>query len=220
MKRKIRQKPPEKVWADFIEQERLTDDQVKKFQQYEALLSEWNRSMNLTAIRGLSETVHRHFSDSLILRKFLDLSKVNLVADVGSGAGFPGIPLKIMFPHLGVILIEVSKKKQKFLHAVIAALGLENIEVCDLDWRTFLRKTESDVEYFLARASLDPVELCRVFKPGCSYKDSKVIYWATEEWGEVIEEVIEEEFIKEFVQQKFPYTIKRRKRKLVLFGRE
>jgi 16S rRNA (guanine527-N7)-methyltransferase len=212
MKRQIRQKPPERVWSDFVAQEQLTDEQLEKFQQYEALLSEWNRSMNLTAIRGLSETVHRHFSDSLILRKFLDLSKVQLIADVGSGAGFPGIPLKIMLPHLGMILIEVSKKKQKFLRAVIAALGLEKIEVCDIDWRTFLRKTESEVEYFLARASLDPVELCRVFKPGCFYKNSKIVYWATEEWEP-------ENFIEKFVQQEFAYTMKRKKRKLVLLGR-
>lgn len=213
MKHKIRQKPPERVWADFKEQEQLTTEQLEKFQQYEALLSEWNKAMNLTAIRGLSETVHRHFSDSLMLRKFLDLSQVKLVADIGSGGGFPGIPLKIMFPHLGVILIEVSNKKQKFLRAVIAALGLEGIEVCDLDWRTFLRKTESDVEYFLARASLDPAEMCRIFRPACPYKDAKIIYWATEEWEP-------EEFVKEFVREEFLYTMKRKKRKLVLLGRE
>ena len=86
----MRCKPPERVWRDFKEDEQLTDEQLEKFQHYQALLSEWNRSMNLTAIRGESEIVHRHFSDSLILRKFIDLSSVSMIADIGSGAGFPG----------------------------------------------------------------------------------------------------------------------------------
>ena len=71
----------------------------------------------------------------------VDLNKVKVIVDVGSGAGFPGIPLKILFPHLGIILIEVNKKKQRFLQTVIRILELKDIEVCGLDWRTFLRKT-------------------------------------------------------------------------------
>lgn len=213
MKKKIRQKPVEKVWADFQKREDVTDEQLQKFQQYEALLSEWNRSMNLTAITGTSEIVDRHFSDSLILRKFFDISKMSLVADVGSGAGFPGVPLKIMFPHLGVILIEVKRKKQKFLKTLIDHLELTDIQVCDLDWRTFLRTTESEVEYFLTRASLDPTELCRMFKPGCLYKNSKLVYWAAEDW-------VSDPKIKKFVKEEFMYTIKRKKRKLVLFERD
>jgi 16S rRNA (guanine(527)-N(7))-methyltransferase RsmG len=211
MERKIRQKAPEKVWADFKQQEGLTDNQLKKFQAYEALLSEWNKKINLTAIRGLSETVHRHFSDSLILGKFIELSKVKVIVDVGSGGGFPGLPLKIMFPHLGLILIEVSKKKQDFLKAVVSALELENVDVCGIDWRTFLRTTEGDIDYFLARSSLDQSELARMFKPGCTYKNSKLIYWASEEWEP-------DKLIAHFVKDNFLYSIKRKKRKLVLMG--
>jgi 16S rRNA (guanine527-N7)-methyltransferase len=204
-----REKPAEKIWADFKDRENLTESQLIQFQKYEALLSEWNKSMNLTAISGLSETVNRHFSDSLIFRKFFDVNEIKLVADVGSGAGFPGVPLKIMFPHLGVILIEVSKKKQKFLNALISTLGLKDIEVCDIDWRTFLRKTESDVEYFLTRASIDPVELVRMFRPGCFYKNVKLVYWAAENW-------LPNKLVEKFVSKEFAYSIKRKKRKLVL----
>lgn len=211
MEKKIRQKSPEKVWADFKEQESLTEAQLKMFQKYEALLFEWNKKVNLTAISGLSETVHRHFSDSLMLGKFVELSKVKVICDVGAGGGFPGLPLKIMFPHLGLILIEVSKKKQEFLRAVVSTLGLEGVDVCELDWRTFLRTTESDVDYFLARSSLDPLELARMFKPGCSYKNSKLIYWASEEWEP-------NKLIAHFVKDKFFYSIKRKKRKLVSMG--
>jgi len=135
------------------------------------------------------------------------------VADVGSGAGFPGIPLKIIFPHLGVVLIEVTKKKQKFLQTVINELGLEGIEVCDLDWRTFLRKTESPIEYFLTRASLDPLELSRMFKPACPYKNAGLVYWASEEWEAAPR-------LKEFVKKEYEYVIKRKKRKLVLLKKD
>jgi len=210
--RQERQKPVEKIWSNFQVQERLTDKQLEQFKRYEALLYEWNKAMNLTAISGASETVNRHFSDSLILRKFLDLSKVNLVTDVGSGAGFPGVPLKIMFPHLAVILIEVKHKRRKFLQALIDQLELKDIQICELDWRTFLRKTESEVDYFLARATLDPIELCRMFRPGCSYKNSKLVYWAAIDWKP-------EGIVEQFVQKEFMYIIKRKQRKLVLMGR-
>jgi len=210
MTHKVRQKPPEKVWADFKEREKISSEQLEKFQAYQALLSEWNKVMNLTAIRGLSEIVHRHFSDSLALRNFIDLSSA-VIADIGSGAGFPGIPLKIMFPDLGVVLIEVSKKKQRFLNTVIKTLGLKDIEICGLDWRTFLRTTEGEIDYFLARASMDPVELCRMFKPGCTYKGSKLVYWATSDWEP-------DQAIEKFVLKEFNYTLKRKKRKLVLMG--
>jgi len=210
--KKLREKPPERVWADFKESEGLTDRQLELFQRYEALLSEWNRSMNLTAISGLSEMVHRHFADSLALRKFINLSEAKILADVGSGAGFPGIPLKIMFPHLGLVLIEVTKKKQRFLRSVIASLELSDVEVCDFDWRTFLRKTEGEIDYFLARASIDTVELSRLFRPASPYKNSKLVYWATADWEP-------EELIKNLVQEEFFYTMKRKERKLVLMAK-
>ena len=211
MKQKLREKPPERVWEDFKEQESLTDVQLDQFKKYEALLSEWNKTMNLTAISGLSSVVLRHFVDSLALCKFFDVSSFGLVVDVGSGGGFPGLPLKIMFPDLPMILIEVSKKKQRFLHAVIAALELEEIEVCGLDWRTFLRTTKSDVKYVLARASLGPLELCRMLKPGCTYKNANIIYWASEDWQP-------DPLIEKFFKRELFYKLKRKTRKLVLMG--
>jgi hypothetical protein len=105
----------------------------------------------------------------------------------------------------------VTKKNQRFLKTVIKTLELEDITVCDLDWRTFLRTTESEVEYFITRASLGTVELSRMFKPGCSYKNSKLIYWASQDW-------VPEESIEKFVKKEFEYTLKRKKRKLVLMG--
>lgn len=211
MKKSVRTKPAEKVWAAFQEEQTLTDEQLEQFCKYEALLTEWNRTINLTAITDIASIVSRHFTDSLVLRQCLDLTKINLIADIGSGAGFPSIPLKIMFPHLGLILLEVSKKRQKFLQALISILELKDVVVCDLDWRTFLRKTESNVEYFLARASLDPLELSRMFKPGCAYKNAKLVYWAAEDWEP-------DQKIAHLVREKYEYILKRKKRKLIFMG--
>jgi 16S rRNA (guanine527-N7)-methyltransferase len=211
MQKKIREKPAEKVWAEFSDQEGVSGQILEKFKKYENILHNWNKVMNLTSVSGLSETVSRHFSDSLILRNFIDLTKVKLIVDVGSGAGFPGIPLKIMFPHLGMILMEVKRKRQSFLKNVIDELDLKDIEVCSLDWRTFLRKTESKPDYFIVRASIDPIELCRMFKPACPYKDSKVIYWAVEGWEP-------QGIVKKFILKEFEYKLKRKKRKLIVMG--
>ena len=78
----------------------------------------------MTAITNLPEVITKHFADSLILRKYLNLEDVKVIADIGAGAGIPGIPLKIVFPHLGLILIEVNKKRLKFLRTAIDELGL------------------------------------------------------------------------------------------------
>lgn len=207
----IRQKDSKLVWAEFAQRENLSDEQLEQFQKYEAILSDWNETINLTAITGLSEMVNRHFSDSLALRNFMDLSQKKSLVDIGAGAGFPAIPLKIMFPHLGVVLIEVHNKKQKFLRALIEELKLENVEVCDLDWRTFLRTTEGDLDLFVARASIDPLEMARMFKPASVYKNAQLVYWAAEDW-------MPEEKIAKLVRDEKSYTIKRKERKLVFFG--
>ncbi len=208
---KIREKSPEKVWSDFQELEGLSDEQLAKFRKYEAFLSQKNEEFNLTALTQLSAIVRQHFSDSMALRGALDLSKVKTIADIGTGGGFPAIPLKIMFPHLKVILIEVTKKKQRFLAEVANILELDDVEICGYDWRTFLRITEYDVDLFVTRAALGEKELCRMFKPGCRYKDAKLVYWASDEWEC-------DPKAENFIVETKEYKIARKKRKFVFFG--
>lgn len=106
---------------------RLTDDQKSQFDLYYELLIEWNRVMNLTGITDYDEVNLKHFTDSLTISRIIDMAQINTLIDVGTGAGFPGIPIKIAFPHIKVYLLDSLNKRIKFLNEVINKLGLKNI---------------------------------------------------------------------------------------------
>ena len=107
---------------------KLTDEQIKQFIRYYELLIEWNEFMNLTAITEYDEVMKKHFVDSLSLIKAFDVSKESTVIDVGTGAGFPGLALKIAYPNLNVTLLDSLNKRINFLNEVILQLGLKGIE--------------------------------------------------------------------------------------------
>jgi len=165
------------IWQHFAQEHSLSEHQLTQFQTYFELLGHWNEKINLTRIVTLPDVVAYHFSDSLQIDRFVDFKNVRGIADVGTGAGFPGLALKIKHPHLACILIEVNNKKIQFLKTVIEKLGLENVEIYPYDWRMFLRTVQDDVDVFVARASLSIDELLRVFKPASPYKDARLIYW-------------------------------------------
>jgi 16S rRNA (guanine527-N7)-methyltransferase len=106
----------------------VDSNQVLKIQQYITILLAWNAKVNLTAIRDPLEILYRHFCESLYARVAVPVETGRL-ADVGSGAGFPGLPLKILCPNLQVFLIESSIKKATFLAEVIRELGLADARV-------------------------------------------------------------------------------------------
>lgn len=197
-------------WKKFAEKYSLTEIQVKQFQLYFKLIVEYNQRFNLTAITDLDSVLAYHFEDSIELTKFIDIQGCRMVSDIGTGAGLPGIPLKIMYPHVPVVLVEVIQKKVDFLNLVIQELGLEGIEVCMLDWRTFLRKTEYPIDLVCARASLRPDELTRMFKGSSPYQNGKLCYWASADWQ--VGQKESSYFLKEY-----HYSVGDKKRKYAIF---
>lgn len=115
----------------------LTKEQLNQFQMYYEMLIEWNEKMNLTSITDFDEVLKKHFADSLALvqaektdlikNACRDKKEISLI-DIGTGAGFPSIPLKIAFPNLNITMLDSLNKRIKFLNEVIEQLGLSNVE--------------------------------------------------------------------------------------------
>ncbi len=112
---------------------KLTTRQIKQFELYYRELIEWNKKSNLTAITDYSSVQVKHFLDSLTITPALSEKEVGRpdfnIIDIGTGAGFPGVPLQILFPQAKLVLIEPTTKKTAFLHYITSKLELENVEV-------------------------------------------------------------------------------------------
>lgn len=106
----------------------LGECQIEQFLTYYEMLVDWNQKINLTAITEYEEVLKKHFIDSMSLIKAYDVTKDSKVIDVGTGAGFPGLALKIAYPNLQVTLLDSLNKRIHFLDAVIESLGLKDVE--------------------------------------------------------------------------------------------
>ena len=139
--------------------------------------------MNLTAITENEEVIWKHFYDSLSIIKIIDINDINSVIEIGTGAGFPGIPLKIIFPHLRITLLDSLNKRINFINEVIDRLGLSNIEALHTRAEDLAQKNDYREKFDLcvsrAVANLTTLsEICIPFikNGGCfiSYKSGKV----------------------------------------------
>lgn len=199
------------IWQSFATNYSLTQEQVSLFCKYADMLQKYNEVVNLTAITDIEEIIYYHFQDSLSITPFINFRDIGSICDIGTGAGFPGLPIKIKYPHLKVVLIEVNSKKVEFLNKVIQELNLDNIEISTLDWRTFLRKTSYSIDLFFARASLHTDELLRLFSPISSYRGAKLVYWASKQYKPSEEDLL-------FFKKEESYKVGNKQRKLIFFS--
>lgn len=105
----------------------LTDQQLKQFETYYEVLVVWNQKMNLTAITNREEVYLKHFYDSISAAFYFDFNQIDQVCDVGAGAGFPSIPLKITYPHLNVTIVDSLQKRITFLNHLADQLNLSGV---------------------------------------------------------------------------------------------
>ena len=130
---------------------KVTDEMIIKFQKYLDLLMEWNQKINLTALKTEEEIIEKHFYDSLLMAEEIKFDDQSLL-DVGTGAGFPGIPLKIVFEDLFVTLLEPTLKRVNFLDIVIKELGLRKIVTINKRAEDYVKDARSYYDLVTARA--------------------------------------------------------------------
>ena len=130
----------------------LTDEKLNQLALFYQLLLSWNEKMNLTRITNQEEVYLKHFYDSLTLYKEIKLETVDTLCDVGSGAGFPGIVLKIVFPNLDMTLIDSLQKRVNYLNEIIKELKLSNIRAIHTRCEDYARVNREKYEVVTARA--------------------------------------------------------------------
>lgn len=145
----------------------LSEKQLGQFIRYYELLTEWNGRVNLTAITEYHDVIKKHFVDSLSLVKACDLSAPFTLIDVGTGAGFPGLALKIAFPHLRVTLLDSLNKRVEFLDAVIRELGITDAETVHGRAEDYARpgKLREAFDLCVSRAVANLSSLCEYCLP-------------------------------------------------------
>ena len=130
----------------------LSSIQLEQLDKYYHLLVEWNKKINLTRIIDEKDVYLKHFYDSITLIKVIDLNKELSLCDIGTGAGFPGIVLKIVFPKIKITLIDSLLKRINFLNTVISELGLKDIEAIHTRAEDYVKFHKNEFDIVTSRA--------------------------------------------------------------------
>ena len=130
----------------------VKQEMIEKLELYYSILIDWNKVMNLTRIINKEDAYLKHFYDCLTIVKVIDLNKKLYICDVGSGAGFPGIVLKIFFPQLRIVLIDSLNKRVKFLNEVIKQLELNDIMAIHSRMEDFSKNNRNSFDIVTSRA--------------------------------------------------------------------
>jgi 16S rRNA (guanine527-N7)-methyltransferase len=187
----------------------LADPQLVRISKYAALLKRWNQTIPLTSIEDDSEILIRHFGESIFAASLLPIGRGRL-ADVGSGAGFPGLPLKIALPDLQVSLIEPNIKKCAFLREVQANLGLSGVEIVRTRYEDF--RSAPDSFDFISSRALGGYKRLLLWSRTVLRPEGKVILWVGVEDSNLLSKA------KGWIWE-LPVNIPESRRRVVLIGK-
>lgn len=130
----------------------LSDDQINKFNTYYEFLNNYNKHTNLTSIKDKEDVYLKHFYDSALLTKTINFNNINTMLDIGCGAGFPGIVIKILYPNIKLTLLDSNNKKTTFCKELINLLNLDNIEVINERAEDYIKEKREYFDLVTARA--------------------------------------------------------------------
>ena len=143
----------------------INETQQKQLKTYADFLTEYNQHTNLTRIVDISQIYLKHFYDSLTLVKEIDFNKINNILDIGTGAGFPGMVLKILFPHLKVTLLDSNQKKITFLEQLKLKLSVDNTIIIHSRAEEFAKNHQESFDLVTSRAVANMLILCELAIP-------------------------------------------------------
>lgn len=178
------------AWKNFERRFSINNEQKEKFFVYMDFLIEENRKFDLTNITKPENIIYFHFQDALEVTLLSEYKNSNNIIDVGSGCGMPGLALAIFSPEKKIYLLEVTEKKIQFLKNCIELLKLTNCEVCSLDYKTFIRRFEGDVDLFVSRASLGLDLLSFAYNGISRFRNLPIIYFGTDLCEEKAKELV------------------------------
>lgn len=141
----------------------LNEKQIQQFETYASMLMEWNQKMNLTAIDDENDIFEKHFLDCVLMSYAVNIC--GSFCDVGSGAGFPSIPLKIVYPNIKVCIVEPLQKRCTFLQALVSSLELEDVEVVNARAEDYVKEKRESFDLVSARAVANLTMLCELCIP-------------------------------------------------------
>lgn len=196
----------------------VTEDKLDKLDKFYKLLLEWNEKINLTTIVSCEEVYLKHFYDSLTLIKAINLNDNLTLCDVGSGAGFPGIVLKIFFPNLKITLIDSLNKRVIYLNDVIKKLNLNNIEAIHSRMEDYAKENEEKFDIITARAVAN-IRILSEISVGALKLEGNLVFMKAncDEELENIENLLEKLSLDLVDVKKFKLPIENSNRSLVIF---
>lgn len=193
----------------------ITEEQLQKLDHFYKLLIEWNNKINLTRITEEQEVYLKHFYDSLTIKRVIDLNSTETLCDVGTGAGFPGIVLKIMYPNLKITLVDALQKRVNYLNEIIKELELKDIKAIHVRGEDLKEK----YDVVTARAVAN-IEKLLTYTMHLLNKEGKLIAMKGNIDEEITQEVknrIEKKYIIERIEQ-FNLPIENSNRSLVVIS--